>query len=562
MDNKFQKIIGNIRDDIFLSPKGDNLDRLLELTQVAVKNLVSKQGEGPTFPTFKTSTISEITKEASVPEKYNFNHEAVVDDIYTYMQRAVKANSPYMVKNLIPQPSFVYLASYLAASLYMGNAVTGEDAGEALKAELACAAAIAKLAGLDPEKSSGVFTFGGTGTNFYAQKIALAKIYPEHTTEGISKNDIVVVGNRASHYSQQTAVNWLGIGQNNYRQVNTNIDQTTDLVDLERECRNLLSQGKKIACIEAVGGTTSHMAIDDLEEVYAIRERLVTDFKLNYKPHLHCDSVQGWVWLNFVNYDYQNNPLGFENNILEKARKNSNKISKLYLMDSFGVDFHKTGYVPYNSSMVILRDKENFNLLKRKKDLMTPLFHDDKEYNPGIYTIETSRSCANILATWLTLKSFGQEGYQALLGHALMMRDLFVKAHKRLNEVGLVLENAEASSADIYVRCIKTGTDVIGEHQKELDDDQIVTENTKHTSDFFEWYTTIYEQPKIAFSKSTASFYNHNQTPIVALRFYLLSANNTNESVEFIISHLIEAKKEFDKNHLTEGTGKKVSSSL
>jgi L-2,4-diaminobutyrate decarboxylase len=86
------------------------------------------------------------------------------------MQRSIKANSPYMVKNIIPQPSFVYLAAYLSSSLYMANAVTGEDAGEALKSELACAASIARLAGMDPQQASGVFTFGGTGTNLYALK--------------------------------------------------------------------------------------------------------------------------------------------------------------------------------------------------------------------------------------------------------------------------------------------------------------------------------------------------------------------------------------------------------
>lgn len=549
MENRYQQIIDDLRKNVFLSADGDNVDSLLDLAKISIKRLVDNQGDGPLFPVSRTRTISEVVQTETVPETYEFDHKSAVDKLNLDMQRAVKANSPYMAKNLIPMPSFTYLAAYLAASLYMGNAVTGEDSGEALKAELACASAIAKLAGMDPEKSSGVFTFGGTATNFYAIKIALSKIYPEHLFDGISKNDIVVVGNKASHYSQQTAVNWLGIGQNNYVQVKANTDQTTDLIDLERVCRVVLSHGKKIACIEAVGGTTSHMAIDNLEEIDSIRTRLVKDFNLDYIPHLHCDSVQGWVWLNFVHYDFEKNPLGFDEGILNKIRKNRDKISKLYLADSFGVDFHKTGYVPYNSSMVILKNKEDFNLLKRKKDIMTPLFHDDKEYNPGIYTIETSRSCANILATWTTIKSLGQEGYQVLLGHALSMREHFAKAQKRLNEVGFIIENVDASSTDIYVRCIKTGNDVAEEHQKELDDDQVVAENSRYTSDFYDWFTSTYPQPKIAFSKSTASFYNHNQTPIVALRFYLLSINNTEDTVEFLIGHLIGLKQEFDTNH-------------
>lgn len=547
--SRYQKVINDLRKHVFLSENGGNFNNLLRLINLAVTNVVENQGVGPLFPVFNTKTISEVVLDSSIPKQANLDHNSSIASLNVYMQRSVKANSPRMVKNVIPQPSFIYFAAYVAASLYMGNAVTGEDAGEALKTELACAASIAKMAGMDPEKSSGVFTFGGTGTNFYATKLGLAKVSPEHMLKGIRSNDVVVIGNKASHYCEQTAANWLGIGQQNFIQVKTNIDQTTNLVDLEAKCRELLTQGKKIASIEAVGGTTSNMAIDDLEEISAIIERLVKDFKLEYKPHLHCDSVQGWVWLNFVGYDFEANPLGFDKKIIEKARINSTKISKLHFADSFGVDFHKTGYVPYNSSMVILKNKEDFNLLKRQKDIMTPLFHDANEYNPGIYTIETSRSTANILATWITLQSFGQEGYQVLLGHALMMREVFVQAHKKLNDVGLVIENVESSAADVYIRCIKTGRDVKAEHQKELDDDKLLAENTKCTSDFYEWFTTIHEgsNPKIAFSKSTASFYNHNSTPVVALRFYLLSANNTKESIEFLIDYLIEAKREFDK---------------
>lgn len=549
MSKRYQEIVNDLRKHFFLSENGDNYDRLLDLTRIAVANLIKNQGDGPIFPSFKTRTISNVVANESIPKEYNFNHDSIVGNLNVDMQRSVKANSPYMVKNVIPQPSFTYLAAYVAASLYMGNAVTGEDSGEALKSELACAASIAKLAGMDINKSSGVFTFGGTGTNLYAVKLGLTKVKPDHVFKGISTNDVVVVGSQASHYSQQTAVNWLGIGQLNFIQVKTNIDQTTNLVDLEEKCREILKQGKKIACIDAVGGTTSNMAIDDLEEISAIRDRLVKDFSLDYSPHLHCDSVQGWVWLNFAGYDFEHNQLGFDQKILEKAQNNYNKISKLYLADSFGVDFHKTGYVPYNSSMVMLKNKDDFNLLKRQKDIMNPLFHDENEYNPGIYTIETSRSCANILATWVTLKSFGQEGYQVILGHALMMRELFVQAHHRLNEAGLVIENIDSSSVDVYIRCIKTGKDCIEEHHKELSDDALLSENSKYTSDFYDWFTNTFEgkNPKIAFSKSTASFYNHNGKPVVALRLYLLSMNNTNETIEFLIDYLIRAKRVYDK---------------
>jgi L-2,4-diaminobutyrate decarboxylase len=468
------------------------------------------------------------------------------------MQRSIKANSPYMVKNIIPQPSFVYLAAYLSSSLYMANAVTGEDAGEALKSELACAASIARLAGMDPQQASGVFTFGGTGTNLYALKIGLTKASPDYLIDGLNSNNLFVVGNKASHYSQQTAASWLGIGQSNYIKVKTNVDQTTNLEDLEMTCVRLLKEGKRIACIETVGGTTSHMAIDDIEKIYEMREKLVADFNLDYSPHLHVDSVWGWVWLNFVNYDFDSNPLQFEPQLLEKIEQKAHKVSKFKFADSFGVDFHKSGYIPYNSSMIILKNKDNFNLLKRPKDIMTPLFHDDEEYNPGVYTLETSRSCANILATWTTLKSLGQEGYQVLLGNAVSMRQLFVDAHSRFNKVGILVENTDLCTVDIFLRCIGTGADVQEEHEKELVDDDILNKNSKYTNDFFKWFTSTYQDqnPDVAVSKSTASFYSHNGSPLAAWRICLMSSNNTKETISYIIDYIIEAKEVFDKTYV------------
>jgi len=182
-----------------------------------------------------------------------------------------------MVKNIIPLPAFIYVATNAVISLYMANGVTGEDAAEALNAEIACASAIAKLAGFDVNRAAGVFTFGGTGTNLYAHKIGLAKLLQQIGLKGYRSSKIVTVGSRSSHYSHQTVSDWLGIGQRNYIQVASNIDQTTNLQELEKACRSAIKAGKKIACIEAVGGTTSNMAIDDVKKIYAIRKKLIAD---------------------------------------------------------------------------------------------------------------------------------------------------------------------------------------------------------------------------------------------------------------------------------------------
>src|SRR5260370_23464464 len=163
------------------------------------------------------------------------------------------------------------------------------------------------------------------------------------------------------------------------------------------------------------------MGIDDIQNMHGMRERLGEEFNLPYKPHFHVDSVLGWAFLNFRSYNFNANSLQFKPKTLSQLKKILDRVETFKYADSFGIDFHKTGYVPYTSSMLIVKNKHDLTRLERDGNIMTPLFHDQQAYNPGKFTLETSRSAANMLATWVALQTFGQEGYQSLLVHAIEM---------------------------------------------------------------------------------------------------------------------------------------------
>jgi len=545
----YQEIIRSLRKDHFLSPNGKNAGRLLALIGITLKSAIDHQGEEPIYHVENPhKSIYQIAAEARIPDQPAGNLKALLATISEHLGGSVIAHDPFMAKNIIPLPDFSYLAAYVAASLYMPNGVTGEDAAAVLNTEIACASALAKLAGYNFNRSAGIFTFGGTGTNFYALKLGLMKAAPDHNLKGLGSIPLVVIGTRSSHYCHQTSSNWLGIGQDNYLQASTNLDQTTRLDDLERLCRQAIAEGKRIACIEALGGTTSNMAIDDIETICHLRDSLVSDYKLDYTPHVHVDSVVGWAYLFFKDYDFDANPLGFSPRVLEKVKMVYSHISKVKYADSFGVDFHKTGYTPYVSSMIIAKDQKDFKLLRRDAGIMTPLFHNDSVYNPGVFTLETSRSAANMLATWYVMQALGRDGYRSLLGHSLEMSFLMRDELSQYEETGLYAVNREHFGCDIFVRCYPASTVPHETYQRELDDDQILENNTAYNNRFAKWFLQKKQAgpSRISLSKSSAAFYNNNGKPVVALRIYSLNPNLDQIAATEMIARLAAAKREFD----------------
>ena len=130
-----------------------------------------------------------------------------------------------------------------------------------------------RLIGYDPEKSSGVFTFGGTGTTLYGVKLGLEKTCAGTMQKG-TPEEIAVFVSDAGHYCASNIVGWLGIGTNNLITIPTTVENEIDLPQLEQQARTALGDGKKIAAIIATLGTTDSFGLDDLESIatyYATR---------------------------------------------------------------------------------------------------------------------------------------------------------------------------------------------------------------------------------------------------------------------------------------------------
>ncbi len=553
---KYEELLTCLRNNYFLAPDGSNKEKMISLLREAVDVTMENEGSGPTYRrTSPSLPFEEVVRVARLPENLTVNPFAAISSLPNELEGIVKASHVKMNKNVIPVPSWTYFAGHLVTSLYMPNAVTSEYAANALNAEISISKVYSEMAGYDPAQAGGLFTFGGTATILYGFKMGISKADPDFIFEG-SKGNLVIVGSVPAHYAQQNSTNWLGLGRNNYLMARSNMDQTTDLAHMERICREQIKAGKRIACIVGVGGTTSNMGIDNFKDMAEMRDRLVEEFALDYSPHIHSDSVIGWAYLHFADYDFAKNPLGFSEKVLGKIQRTTELVKTFRYADSIGLDFHKTGYVPYVSSVVIARNKQDLSNLGRESQMMTPLFFDPNDYHPGKYSLETSRSAANMVGTWITAKAFGKEGYQVLLGHALEMAELIRDGiNEKSSETGLYVVNRQSFGSDVYVRAFPPGTEPCKEHERELLDAAALSETDEYNSEFYDWLQANHVEGENGFSigKTAAAFYAPIGEGVTALRYYILNPYMDRESAAELVHQLGQAKKEFDQQYMANG---------
>ena len=349
--------------------------------------------------------------------------ETVIQLLVDYCQGMIVWAHPNAQVNVVSSSTIPSITAFLAAAIYKPNIIEAETSARFAEAEIDAIAMLCDLIGYDSQQSGGVFTFGGTGTLLYGCKLGIEKILGGQTMiEGI-REDVKIVASEASHYTRLNVAGWLGLGTKNLVTIPTTRDNEMSLIALEKYLRQAFDTGEKVAVIVATLETTDAFGIDDLAVIVQLRDRLAKEYHLEYLPWVHADSVIGWAWSVFRDYDFDNNPLGFHARTLRSLQDSLQHINSLHLADSLGIDFHKTGYAPYISSVFLVKQRQDLISLGRESEQMPYLYHFG-HYHPGNYTLECSRSGASPLAAVANIHLFGKQGYRVLIGHIVEMAEM------------------------------------------------------------------------------------------------------------------------------------------
>lgn len=334
---------------------------------------------------------------------------------------------PGSVENVITCPCDAAVHGATLGLLANANLVYSEYCGMAEELEKLVVRQIARLVGYDPDRATGLFTQGGTFCNLYGYLFGIRKSMPDSLHLGLEHGqDYRMISSQGGHYSNTTNLSLLGVNiARKTIRIRLTESNDIDIADLEQQLVACFRLGCLVPTIMLTMGTTDTFGVDRVEPVRELVDRLVEKFGLPVAPHIHVDSAVGWPMIFFLDYDFDANPLGILADTLEGLRRNTDRFRELRHADSFTIDFQKWGYVPYTSSLVMVKDRASMTALEHDPENFSYFEKDVQGQTHLQSTIECSRGASGLFGAYAALQSLGKTGYQVLIAHGLQNADYF-----------------------------------------------------------------------------------------------------------------------------------------
>jgi len=254
--------------------------------------------------------------------------------------------------------------------------------------------------------------------------------------------------------------------------------------------------------------------------------------------------VIGWAWSVLNTYDFDENPLGFRQRTVHALRGVVRRISKLELADSIGIDFHKTGFCPYSSSMTIVKNQQDVAILARKQEAMPYLFQSG-EHHPGKCTLEASRAGGGALAAYANLKLFGKNGGRALIGHLVEMAEL-LREYLEGNTAATVLNQGNYGPSTLF-RLYPDGVDTWEIVDRERTDANYRKSLLKHNEYNYRIYQYMHTRSMAGLGAHISMTSDYRKSdygePILALKSYIMSPFIDETHIATLVEDLKEARK-------------------
>lgn len=522
----------------FLTEDDGNFNMLIDQLNYVNRLLANRMSKGFSYigqPNYNAELLKEFE---NIPNRGRKTEE-VMHGVADTLTGQLRWNSNAVLHNINPPLAIEAIAASCIANIYNPNPLWDFVSSGSQEMEKQVIRQMSRLIGWDAEEADGIFTFGGKGCLTYGVKLGLNRAIPENPLLGLVSSTgkkPVVVSSDESHYSLDTVCSLLGIGTANSIRIPTDRYGSIKVDEFASVYNKLVDEGYPIAAIIANGGNTLNNGADDLSKMLPIIQERAKD--LGYCPYIHYDMVITWPWLFFQQYNDEENRLEIDKEVLIRIRKLSDIVASCRYADSVGIDFHKTGFTPYISSLFVIRNGAALHSIFRCSIQRL----ERKEYGNNFlqhHTIEHSRSSGSIFSAWAALQGIGVEGFQYYIANlmtvaATFRRELCMQGFECLNSfswafAGVFFPSYQGMSfSEVQTM---TSTEKVNNYVYCL-------------FEFF--YKGDHEYSKYVLGFLPQCGKTHSGMPISGLRVFPMSSSITSEKAVRISNELGKMKVEFD----------------
>lgn len=385
---------------------------------------------------------------------------ARADELRERFEAEIPKFSPRYVGHMFSELSLPALLGHLIALLHNPNNISAESSKVGLKVEKEAIAMLMGMAGADPARGVGHFTSGGTVANFealvrarhrvrlwqalgaYARREGVARPTlgaaaamgwaefdalaarlpaagfaawwaelqnderPERLLEEIYgerwRAPAILLGPSA-HYSWRKGAALLGFPGPAVIECELGDEGRLDGASVRRALRRCADEGRPVAMVVAVAGTTELGSVDAVDDIAAALEAE----RARGRDHwLHVDAAFGGFFAS-LRTSAAGDPL---------EARTLRALGALARANSLTMDPHKLGYVPYASGAFLCLDPRDYP----HAAVDAPYIAFQDAVDPGVYSLEGSRSATGAAATWLAGKTMGfdEDGHGRVLKRA------------------------------------------------------------------------------------------------------------------------------------------------
>ncbi|WLR52888.1 aspartate aminotransferase family protein [Bacillus tianshenii] len=347
------------------------------------------------------------------------------------------------------------------------------------------------------ESADGVFTSGGTQSNFMGLLLARDHYYQQHNWNVLQyglppeADKIRILCSEDAHFTVRQSAYLLGLGEQAVVTVDVDEQHRMSVEDLEQKIARLYKEGLQPIALVATAGTTDFGSIDPLNELGAQAKK--------HDLWFHVDAAYGGAL---------------------QLTDESGKLNGIAEADSITVDFHKMFFQPISCGAFLIRDKQHFQLLKRNADYLNPE-GDEEGGIPNLVTksVQTTRRF-DALKLFVSLQVLGQQTFNQLITYLC----------------SLTKQTAAVMKDEPFLEVLHEPelTTIVFRYNPQPDKQRVRDDINQKIR------TTLWEQGKAVVARTRVN-------GEVCLKLTLLNPRTSFEELQNIIQHIKELGEQFSK---------------